>query len=320
MTAGPAEPARAIFFGSGAFAVPILEALLEAPEVSVVAVVTAPDRPAGRGGRVTATPVAMRARELGLDLLQPTRLRDPAMIEALAALALDVGVLADYGRIVPQPVLDIPPHGILNVHPSLLPRHRGASPIPASILADDRQTGVTLIRMDAGVDTGPILAAENWPLDGSEDAPAIEHWAAGAGAELLRRVLGAWLAGGIEPRAQPEAAATYTRPLRREDGWLDPRRRAVELERAVRAYRPWPGTSIEVPDGRLAILEAKAAPAVGGGEEPGRLVVTRDTLELATVDGRLRLNVVQPAGGRPMSAADYLRGRGRHLREAPSGA
>ncbi|MGZ8528665.1 MAG: methionyl-tRNA formyltransferase, partial [Candidatus Limnocylindrales bacterium] len=157
-------PARTVFFGSGEFAVPILEALVAAPEVELVGVVSAPDRPAGRGGNPSPTPVAARARRLGLTLLQPARIRDEASVAEIAALRPGLGVLADYGRIVPAAILGLPAHGILNVHPSLLPRHRGASPIPATILAGDPTTGVTLIRMDEGLDTGPTIARDEVPI------------------------------------------------------------------------------------------------------------------------------------------------------------
>jgi methionyl-tRNA formyltransferase len=148
-----------VFFGSGAFAIPSLEALLASPHVTVVTVVTAPDRPVGRRAEPTPTPVAARARAAGLALSQPPRVRAPEVVAELAALAPELGVLADYGQIVPPAVLELPARGILNVHPSLLPRHRGATPVPATILAGDAEAGVTIIRMDAGLDTGPIVAA-----------------------------------------------------------------------------------------------------------------------------------------------------------------
>jgi methionyl-tRNA formyltransferase len=262
--------------------------------------------------------VARRAGELGIALLQPARIRDPETVAEIAALRPDLGLLADYGRIVPQAVLDIPPHGILNVHPSLLPRHRGASPIPAAILAGDLETGVTLIRMDAGLDTGPVVAVEAWPLDGTERAPEIEARAAVAGAALIRRVLAGWLAGTLPAWPQDEAGATLTRPLRREDGRLDAARPAGELERAIRAYRPWPGSFLETRVGRLAVLAAAVEPPERG-DVPGGLAADGRGLVLMTADGRLRLLEVQPAGGRPMSSVEFLRGRGRALAGGPTG-
>ncbi|MDP9483466.1 MAG: methionyl-tRNA formyltransferase, partial [Chloroflexota bacterium] len=215
-------PVPTVFFGSGAFAVPILEGLLQAPEVSIVGVVTVPDKPVGRKRVATPTPVAVQARAVGIPVLQPASLRTPEAVEAIRELRPGLGVLADYGRIVPQAILDLPAAGILNVHPSLLPRWRGASPIPATILAGDTDTGVTVIRMDAGLDTGPIVGVERWALDGTEDAPGLEARAAAAGADIVRRLFGPWLRGEIVPRPQGEEGTIMTRPLRREDGLLDP--------------------------------------------------------------------------------------------------
>jgi len=300
---------RAIFFGSGAFAVPVLEALAAAPEVMLVAVVTAPPRPVGRAGVVGQTPVGERARLLGLPVLTPERLRDPAVVADVAALHPIVGVLADYGKLLPQMILDLPPYGILNLHPSLLPQHRGATPIPAAIFEGDAETGVSLFRMDAGMDTGPIVATKAVSLSGDEDAPRLEARLAALAADLLRRSLGPWLRGELPPVAQSRERVSITRPFRREDGRLDPARPAAGLERQVRAYRPWPGTFLQAPGGRIAVLRAGIA-ATQPGDVPGRLVADAGSgLALATADGRLRLLEVQPAGGRNMDAAALLRGR-----------
>ncbi len=302
------ERARTVFFGSGAFAVPILDAVAAAPELALVGVVTAPPRPAGRRAEPTPTPVASRAAALAVPMLTPERLRDPSFLDALAALAPGVGVLADYGKLLPAPVLELPRHGILNLHPSLLPRHRGATPIPAAILAGDRETGVVLFRMDQGMDTGPLVAVERAVLHPAADAPEVEERLAALAARLLARTIGPYLRGELVPRAQPEDGVTVTRPLVREDGRLDARRPASELERRVRALRPWPGTFIEIGDGRLAVLRA----AVGEGsatDVPGTIVADGRGLALATADGRLRLLEVRPAGGRPMEGAAYRRGR-----------
>ena len=301
-------PVRTVFFGSGPFAVPILEAVLISAEVELVAVVSPPDRPVGRRAVVTPTPVAARSRELGLRLLQPARIRDDEAVAAIAGLRPGLGVLADYGRIVPATILELPPHGILNVHPSLLPRHRGASPIPATILAGDPTTGVTLIRMDAGLDTGPIVASEGWRLNGTETAPEIEDLAARTGARLLGRVLPGWLAGRIDASPQDEASATLTRPLRREDGRLDPERMTAELERQVRALQPWPGSFVDTVVGRITVWRASPG-AVATHDEPGRLLQADRLPALTTRDGQLLLHEVQPAGGRRMTGAELLRGR-----------
>lgn len=296
-----------MFLGSGGFAVPILETLLEDPRVDLVGVLSAPDRPAGRGGEVRAVPVAAFARAHELALLQPARLRSPEAVAEVLELEPGLGVLADYGQIVPAALLDAIPLGMLNLHPSLLPRHRGATPIPAAILAGDPETGVSLIRMDAGVDSGPIVAARQVPLSGTEATPDLEIRLADAAAELLKGSLGGWLAGELQPHPQPRHGVTLTRPLRRADGRLDQDRPAVELERQVRAYRGWPGSFIETGAGRIVVLAASLAPKVHG--QPGTLVADGGGLVLATASGGLRLEGVQPAGGRVMTGAELLRGR-----------
>jgi methionyl-tRNA formyltransferase len=317
-----ADRARTIFFGSGTFAVPILDALAGDPRLDLIAVVSAPDRPAGRSRALTPTPVAARAEGLRIRLVQPVRIRAPEPIAELTALQPDLGVLADYGQIVPRSLLDLPPNGILNIHPSLLPRHRGATPIAATIAAGDDRAGVTIIRMDDGIDTGPIVARQSWPLAGDERAPDLEARAAREGAELLVRTLDPWLAGTAPAIAQTPAGATVTRPFRREDGRLDPDRTAIELERQVRALAPWPGSFLETPAGRLAVHEASVA-ASERKDLPGVLVRHRDGLALATSDGRLVLDRVQLAGRRAVSGGEFLRGQpglvGANLAGALSG-
>jgi methionyl-tRNA formyltransferase len=313
MTAGPApgraaNPARTVFFGSGSFAVPALDVVARHPRLLVVAVVTAPDRPAGRSRALAATPVAARARELRLPVLQPVRLRAPGSVADLAALAPDLGVLADYGQIVPRDVLDLPRHGILNVHPSLLPRHRGATPVPATIAAGDAEGGVSIIRMDEGIDTGPIVAARSWPLDALVRAPDLERTAAAEGAVLLAATIAPWLDGLVQPAEQGSDGATVTRPFRREDAHLDATRSAAELERQVRANDPWPGTFIETDLGRVAILAASVA--VGRpGDAVGALVDHDGRLALATADGRLVIDEARREGRRAVDGSEFLRGQ-----------
>jgi len=311
--AGATRRARTVFFGSGAFALPILESLLGLPDVEVVGVVSAPNRPAGRKGAIAATPVAAAARARDLPLLQPVSLRDGAAAAPIRALEPDLGVLADYGRIVPQAILDIPAHGFLNVHPSLLPRYRGATPIPAAILAGDARSGVSVIQMDAGLDTGPIVGAEAFALDGTETAPEVETRAAALGAELLASLVPRWLAGEIVPAPQSEAAASLTRPLRRDDGRLVPNVSAIELERRVRAMQPWPGAwfalagSSEPADRVVVVRAAIGTPRFG--DIAATLVDDEGGVAISTGSGRLRLLEVQPAGRRVMSGAAWRRGR-----------
>jgi methionyl-tRNA formyltransferase len=299
---------RTIFLGSGRFGVESLRRLARHPALQLAGVVTAPPRPAGRRQALTATPIDQAASDLGIaTVLRPARLRAPDSLHAVLALRPGLAVLADYGQLVPRPILDFP-HGALNLHPSLLPRHRGASPIPATILAGDRRTGVTLMRMDEGLDTGPIVAVAHVALDGAEDAPSLEDRLAAVAADLLERSVAPWLAAALTPRPQPDDGATLTGLLRREDGRLDPTMSAQDLERRVRAYRPWPGTFLERPGGRLIVHRAHLE-AGNSGDVPGRLVAHGDGLAVTATGGRLVLGEVQPAGGRRMSAAELRRGR-----------
>ncbi len=302
-----AGPVRTVFLGSGRFAQPVLGRLAAHPAVELVAVVTAPPRPVGRRQVETSTPVDTSARELGLDVLTPARLRDPAALADILGLEPALVVLADYGQIVPVELLDLP-HGALNLHPSLLPRHRGAIPIPAAILAGDAETGVSLMRMDAGLDTGPLVAVEHVSLAGDETAPALEARLAIVAAGLLARSLDPWLAGELEPEPQATDGVSLTRPLRRADGRLDPDQPAVVLERQIRAHLPWPGSFLEVDGDRLVVL-AGSVTASEDDDEAGRFVPDERGLALATRDGRLLLDEVQPAGGRPMTGEAFVRGR-----------
>ena len=301
------ESARTLFFGSGGFAIPILDALAASPGLQLVGIVTAPDRPSGRQGESMAVPVARRARELGLPLLQPERIRAVAAVAAIARLRPDLGVLADYGQIIPPAVLAMPAYGILNVHPSALPRHRGATPIAATIAAGDPVAAVSLIQMDEGLDSGPLIDQESWPLFGSETAPGLEDDAARRGAALLIRNLDGWLRGPRSAVPQSAAGVTLTRPLRRQDGRLDCARSAAELEREVRAHLPWPGSFVETAEGRLIVHSAQAT-AAQPLDQPGRLVADGDGLALTTANGRLRLLEVQLAGRRVIDAAALRRG------------
>ncbi len=309
MTAGPAgDRVRTVYLGSGSFGLLALRRLAAHPRIDLVGVVTAPARPAGRHRVLTPTPVAALAAELGIDVvLAPERLRAPEAVAAVLALAPGLAVLADYGQIVPPGLLGLP-HGALNLHPSLLPRWRGASPIAATIAAGDAVTAVTLMRMDAGLDTGPVVAQELVPLAGDEAAPALEERLAALAAGLLDRSLGPWLDGALPTTPQTTDGVVLTRQLRREDGLLDTSRPAEQLERLVRAYQPWPSTYVELDGERLVVTAARVAPS-HPGDQSGRLVRDGALPALATVDGRLVLVSVTPPGKRPMSGADWLRGR-----------
>jgi methionyl-tRNA formyltransferase len=309
VTTGPGRrPVRTVFLGSGGFGVESLRRLDVVPDVELVGVVTAPPRPAGRRQVLTGTPIHRAAEHLRVPtILTPARLRDPEAVAAVMALEPELLVLADYGQIVPPELLGLP-HGALNLHPSLLPRYRGATPIQAAILAGDAETGVSLMRMDAGLDTGPIVAQARMALDGTETAPVLEERLMIAADELLAANLRPWLRGEIVPVAQDPTGASVTRPLRRDDGHLDPTRTAAELERQVRAHLPWPGSYVETDLlGRLIVEDVQVGPAAPA-DGVGQLVADGDGLALVTRDGRLGLGRVQAAGRKPMTAAALRRG------------
>ena len=302
-TRAQTRPVRTVFIGSGGFAVPTLQALARDPAVELVGIVTAPPRPAGRKLAPVATPIAKMAEEMEVaHVLTPTRLRDQAAVSHILALEPGLLVLADYGQIVPPALLGIG-KGALNLHPSLLPRHRGATPVPATILAGDRATGVTLMRMDEGLDTGPIVAQAGTPVEPDETAPELEARLATMGADLLTSSLEGWLAGEVREHPQPTVGVTLTRPLRRADGRMDVSLPAEELDRRVRAYQPWPGSFVETRGGRLTVWAS--SPAASEHLPAGRI----SARGLATGDGTLLLHEVQPAGGRRMPWVEFLRGR-----------
>jgi methionyl-tRNA formyltransferase len=299
---------RVLYLGSPAFAVAPLHILATAG-VDLVGVVTQPDRPAGRKRILTPPPVKEAAQSLGLRILQPPTLRDPAAIEQLAALHPDVGVIVAYGEILRPAVLDIPPLGYLNIHPSLLPRHRGPAPVAGAILAGDEETGVTVMKLDTGMDSGPILAQQRVPLDVDSRTGPLTGRLMEQGAHLLAEALPKYAAGQLEPRPQDHSQATVTRLLKKEDGRIDWTLPAAAIERRIRAYDPWPGTFTTWQAQTLKILAAEPHPHEPAHEPPGTLV-TRDMQPLvATGEGMLGLLAVQPAGKRAMMGSAWLAGQ-----------
>jgi methionyl-tRNA formyltransferase len=295
--------------GSPDFAVPSLRALAVAADFRVLGVVTQPDRPAGRGGKMASPPVKQLAQELGLPVLQPDKLRSPAAIEQLRLWAPDLIVVAAFGQILRQDVLDLPPFGCINVHASVLPRWRGAAPIQAAILAGDPQTGVTIMKMDAGIDTGPTLAQSAIPVLPTDTAGSLFEKLAGLGADLLLATLPGYLAGALQPQPQPDEGATYASMLKKEDGNLDFTRPAAELERKVRAFNPWPGAFLSWDKALLKVLAAHALDDPGAARaDPGKRLIYERNPAVATGDGLLVLDEVQPPGKRSMPGKAFLAG------------
>ena len=295
---------RAVFYGTPAEAVPSLEALAGTAEVLLVT--TRPDRPRGRSGRPQAPPVKEAALRLGLPVAQPERAVHD--LERLRSLAPEVAVVVAYGQLLPPSLLAVPGAGFLNVHFSLLPRWRGASPVVRTVLAGDAVTGVTLMVLDEGMDTGPVVAVEPTPVGSGETTGELTGRLAVLGAEMLVRYLPAYLAGDITPRAQPAGGATTAARVRVEEAFVDPaRHRAEAVLRAVRAFDPRPGAWTELDGVRVKLWRAR--PAVGPGPEPGVAAVAGEVVLLGAADAPVELQEVQPAGRDRMEAAAWMRGR-----------
>jgi len=295
---------RAAFFGTPSHAVPALAALCDAAEVSLV--VTQPDRARGRRGYRVAPPVKEAASEWGIPVAQPERAGD--LEETLDGLDLEVAVVVAFGQLIPPALLQIPRAGFVNVHFSLLPRWRGASPVVRAILAGDRTTGVTLMQMDEGLDTGPVLAAEQAAIGPRESAGTLTARLAWRGAALLRGRLQSIAAGELEPRVQDDERATAARRVRVEEAFVDPRRHsAAAVDRAVRAFDPRPGAWSTVDGRRLKLW--RVLPTEAPGPEPGIVAPVGDRVLLGARDGALEVVELQPEGKARMTAVEWMRGR-----------
>jgi methionyl-tRNA formyltransferase len=288
---------RLVFYGTSPFAVPSLEALAADGRFEILAVVTQPDRPAGRKGELKKPEVKLAAEKLGLKVLQPESVKTDETFDELKRLDAEAAIVASYGQIIPQRVLDLYPKNMINVHASLLPEYRGSSPINAAIRDGREKTGVSIMLMDAKMDHGPVLKMAELAINPDDTTASLTPRLADLGAKILPDVLAAYLEGGIEAVEQKHDQATFVKILNREGGRLDPAKPAAELERLVRAMDPWPGTFIDHAGKRLKILKAKVG-AVEGYPT------------IKTADGELSLITVQPDGKKAMDGAAFKRGHG----------
>jgi len=312
---------RIIYMGTPQFAVPALKALIQGaapgailPEgYEIVTVITRPDKPAGRGREVAFSPVKQTALEYGLPVWQPGSFKNAENSDALAAYHADLYIVAAFGQILPQKVLDQPRYGTLNIHASLLPRYRGADPIAETILQGDKETGVSIILLDAGVDTGPVLLQRSIPIAEDETTGSLTVKLADLGAQALLEALPQWIAGKISPEAQDEQKASHTHMLKKEDGEINWELPASVLARQVRAYTPWPSSYTHWHGKLLKIIKAQARAIEPGAAVPVGTVSTREeaghkVLAIVTGSGLLLVKQLQLEGKKAMSAEEFLRG------------
>ncbi|KAF0182922.1 MAG: methionyl-tRNA formyltransferase [Nitrospirae bacterium] len=294
-----------VFFGTPRFAVPSLQAVLDAGE-GVALVISQPDKPKGRGHALSAPPVKELALQHGIPVVQPARMRDPELLAQLRFCRPEFIVVVAYGRILPAEILNIPARGCINVHGSLLPRYRGAAPIQWAIINGDQETGVCTMLMDEGLDTGPVLLCESMPIGADDTAASLFEKLSVLGAQTLVRTLRGLRAGTVVPKPQ-EGAVIFAPPLKKEDGRIDWTRPAAAIARQVRGMYPWPSAYFYLGGERLKVTKAHAEP---GSAAPGLIVkASFSVLRIGTGGGLLEIDELQPDGKKPMSAAAYLAGR-----------
>jgi methionyl-tRNA formyltransferase len=313
MTPPEMVPLRIIFMGSAELSCTSLDALARDPDFSVVTVVTQPDRPSGRALNLHASPVKQLALSRNIPILQPPRARDEGFIASLQAASPDLIAVAAYGQILPKAILELPRYGCLNVHTSLLPKYRGAAPIQSAILRGESETGVTIMKMDAGLDTGDILAQAATPIHPGDDASTLHDRLGILGAGLLVSTIKQVVAGKITPRPQPADGVSHAPKLHKEDGRLDWSQPARNLLNRVRAFTPWPGAFTQMGDkAKPALLKIWRAEVVDLAGSPGQIIEAgKSGLVVACCEQALRILELQREGGRRMNAADFL--AGHHL-------
>lgn len=301
-----------IFMGSPQFAVPTLETL--ARDHTILAVFTQPDKPAGRGQQLTAVPVKQWAVEHNLPVHQPKSFRkEPQFVDVLRNLKPEVIVVAAYGLILPQAVLDVPRFGCLNVHGSILPRHRGAAPITSAILMGDAETGITIMQMDAGMDTGPMLSVAHEVIRSDDTTASLSERMSHLGAQLMADTLLKYLSSEIAPQPQPEEGITYSPKINKADAQIDWRKPAIEIERMVRAYIPWPGTQTLWAGQMVKILKAGCLMQEAEGKTGEVVKLEHGSIGVVTGEGALVLKEIQLAGRKAMKAEDFVRGQPKFI-------
>ncbi len=293
-----------VFMGTPDFSVPILRQLIQ--HYTVIGVVTQPDRPAGRKQQIHISPIKQVALEHNIPVLQPEKLRRAEAIAELKQWQPDVYAVAAFGQILPQSVLDIPKYGSINVHASLLPRWRGAAPIQAAIRAGDGESGVTIMKMDAGLDTGPMLKMRAIPIGTAETGQSLHDKLSTLGAELLMETLPDYLAGTITPQPQPEVDITYAPQVKKEEGNIDWGESAITIERLIRAFTPWPGTFSFFKGQQIKIISASA---IEGSSPVGSVVKMQDSIVVGTGNGLIKLQIVQLAGRKAMPVEEFIKGQ-----------
>lgn len=305
---------KIVFFGTSEFGTIILEKLVQAG-LSPILVVTTPDKPAGRKQELTPPPVKVVANKLGIPVFQPLTLKENAYVQTIRQAGAYLFVVAAYGKILPEEILDIPRHGTLNVHPSLLPKYRGSSPIHAALLHGDEETGVSIIELDEKMDHGPIVASSNFKIQNPKITyPELHNALAELGAELLVKTIPQWIAGNIKGVPQDDSQATFTAILKKEDGRIDWNKEARYIERQVRALYPWPGTFALFAGKNLKILKVSVLPGIPpkpglGKVTPGTVFLTADKkLVIQCGEDALVVEELQLEGGKPMSAREFLLG------------
>lgn len=300
-------PLRIVYAGTPEFAVPALNSLCASPH-QVVAVYTQPDRPAGRGRVLTVGPVKATALSRNIPVEQPLNFREPQTVEQLRNYKADVMVVAAYGLILPQAVLDALPYGCINIHASLLPRWRGAAPIQRAILAGDAQTGITIMRMEAGLDTGPMLRKQSVAIQSQENAAHLHDRLSELGAALLLQVLSELPTALARAEPQSESGASYAKKLNKDEARIDWSRPAIEIERQVRAFNPWPVAETRLHAEQLRVWQATALPRIANDVAPGTvLAAASDGVQVACGAGILNIEQLQSAGRKAMSAADFIK-------------